>query len=298
ATLAVFQAATTRGDIVATDAAYHGTLRQLRELIPQWGRSVRFVDTTCLAAVEAALARPAALLLVETPSNPGMDISDIAALTSMCRDKGVMLACDNTFATPVLQSPLALGAGIVIHSATKYLGGHSDLLSGAVAGPASDWMEDIRRLRSAVGAAPSPFDCWLLQRSLPTLPYRVRAQSAAAMQIAQRLSDHPAVEAVLYPGLAAHPGHDIASRQMSSYGGMLSILVRGAAAEAMAVAAQVRIFTRATSLGGVESLIEHRASIEGPGTKTPDNLLRLSVGLEHPNDLIDDLERALAAAIR
>jgi cystathionine gamma-synthase len=296
ATLAVFQAAARRGDIVATDAAYHGTLRQLRELVPQWGAAVRFVDTTCLSKVSEALTQPAALLLVETPSNPKLDVSDIAALAGMARAKGVMLACDNTFATPVLQNPLALGAGLVIHSATKYLGGHSDLLSGAVAGPASEWMEEIRQLRGAVGAAPSPFDCWLLQRSLPTLPYRVRAQSAAALLIAEKLSEHPAVDAVLYPGLTGHPGHAIAKQQMSGFGGMLSILVRGGAAEAMAVAAQVRVFTRATSLGGVESLIEHRASIEGSGTKTPDNLLRLSIGLEHPQDLIEDLEAALSLA--
>jgi len=294
ATLAVFQAAAKRGDIIATDAAYHGTLRQLRDLVPQWGAVVRLIDTTCVSKVREALTQPAALLLVETPSNPKLDVSDIAALAGMARAKGVMLACDNTFATPVLQNPLALGAGLVIHSATKYLGGHSDLLSGAVAGPASEWMEEIRQLRGAVGAAPSPFDCWLLQRSLPTLPYRVRAQSAAALLIAEKLSGHPAVEAVLYPGLESHPGHAIARQQMSGFGGMLSILVRGGAVEAMAVAAQVRVFTRATSLGGVESLIEHRASIEGPGTRTPENLLRLSIGLEHPQDLIEDLEAALS----
>ena len=206
-----------------------------------------------------------------------------------------MLACDNTFATPVLQSPLELGADLVIHSGTKYLGGHSDLLSGAVAGRASAWMEQIRVLRGATGAAPSPFDCWLLQRSLPTLPLRVRTQSATALQIATRLTDHPALEAVLYPGLPGHRGHAIARAQMRGFGGMLSIRVRGDAAAAMGVAARVELFTRATSLGGVESLIEHRASIEGPGTKTPENLLRLSVGLEDAAELIDDLEAALSA---
>ncbi len=295
ATLAVFQTAAAQGDIIATDAAYHGTLRQLRELVPQLGARVRFVDTTSLDAVRAALSEPAALLFVETPSNPLLDISDIAALAGLAAARGTVLACDNTFATPVLQSPLELGADLVIHSGTKYLGGHSDLLSGAVAGRASTWMEQIRMLRSATGAAPSPFDCWLLQRSLPTLPLRVRKQSATALQIATRLTDHPALETVLYPGLPGHRGHAIARAQMRGFGGMLSIQVRGDAAAAMGVAARVELFTRATSLGGVESLIEHRASIEGPGTKTPQNLLRLSVGLEDAAELIDDLEAALSA---
>jgi len=295
ATLAVFQTAAARGDIVATDAAYHGTLRQLRELVPQLGARVRFVDTTSLDAVRDALAEPAALLFVETPSNPLLDISDIAALAELTSARGTVLACDNTFATPVLQSPLDLGADLVIHSGTKYLGGHSDLLSGAVAGRTSEWMEQIRVLRGATGAAPSPFDCWLLQRSLPTLPLRVRAQSATALQIANRLSGHPALETVLYPGLPGHRGHAIARAQMRGFGGMLSIQVRGDAAAAMGVAARVELFTRATSLGGVESLIEHRASIEGPATKTPQNLLRLSVGLEDAAELIGDLEAALSA---
>ncbi|MGD8976120.1 MAG: aminotransferase class I/II-fold pyridoxal phosphate-dependent enzyme [Gammaproteobacteria bacterium] len=295
ATLCVFQAAAALGDIVATDAAYHGTLRQLREIAPRFGARVRFVDTTSLDAVRESLAQPAALLFIETPSNPLLDISDIAALAEIAASRGATLACDNTFATPVLQNPLTLGADLVIHSATKYLGGHSDLLSGAVAGNAPEWMEPIRDLRGATGAAPSPFDCWLLQRSLPTLPLRVRAQSEAAMQIATSLIGHPALEAVLYPGLPGHPGHEIARRQMRGFGGMLSIQVRGDADTAMAVAARTRLFTRATSLGGVESLIEHRASIEGPGTRTPANLLRLSVGLEHPDELIDDLRSALEA---
>jgi cystathionine gamma-synthase len=295
ATLAVFQTAATRGRVLAARAAYHGTLRQLRELLPRWGGRVDFVDATSLDAVAAALGDDTALLFVETPSNPLLDVCDIAALAELAREHGALLACDNTFATPVLQNPLALGAGIVIHSATKYLGGHSDVLGGVVVGGAPDWMEEIHMLRGAAGAAPSPFDCWLLQRSLPTLPCRVRTQSDAALRIAAFLDGNPEVDAVYYPGLPAHPGHEVASRQMRGYGGMLSFQVAGDEARAMAVAAAVEIFTRATSLGGVESLIEHRASIEGPGSLAPDNLLRISVGLEHPDELIGDLEHALTA---
>lgn len=295
ATLAVFQAAAARGRILAANAAYHGTLRQLRELLPRWGATVEFVDVTSVSDVASALHDDTALVFVESPSNPLLDICDMTAIAELAASKGAALACDNTFATPVLQNPLALGADLVIHSATKYLGGHSDVLGGVVVGDDPGWMEEIRMLRGAAGAAPSPFDCWLLQRSLPTLPYRVRAQSDTALRIAGFLEGNPEVEAVYYPGLPNHPGHAIASRQMRGYGGMLSFLVAGDRSRAMQVAAGVDIFTRATSLGGVESLIEHRASIEGPGTLAPDNLLRVSVGLEHPDELIGDLEHALTA---
>lgn len=295
ATLAVFQVAAERGRILAADAAYHGTLRQLRELLPRWGATVEFVDVTSIDAVAAALCDDTALVFIETPSNPLLGICDIAALAELAASRRALLACDNTFATPVLQNPLAMGADLVIHSATKYLGGHSDVLGGIVAGNDPGWMEEIRVLRGATGAAPSPFDCWLLQRSLPTLPYRVRAQSDTALRIAGFLEGNPDVEAVYYPGLPHHPGHTVASRQMRGFGGVLSFLVAGDQSRAMDVAGAVDIFTRATSLGGVESLIEHRASIEGPGTLTPDNLLRVSVGLEHPDELIGDLEHALTA---
>jgi cystathionine gamma-synthase len=294
ATIALFQAASAHGRIVATDAAYHGTLRQLRELVPRWGGAVEFVDTTSSAAVEAALDDGVSLLFVETPSNPLLGISDIERLAELAAQHGATLACDNTFATPVLQKPIALGAGIVVHSTTKYIGGHSDVLGGVVAGNVGEMMDDIRHLRGAVGAAPSPFDCWLLQRSLPTLPYRVRAQSSSAAKIAESIAGHRRVTRVHYPGLRSHPRHDTAARQMMGFGGMLSIQIGGGREAAMGVAARVKLFTRATSLGGVESLIEHRASIEGPGTRTPEDLLRLSIGLEETGELIADLEQALA----
>jgi cystathionine gamma-synthase len=294
ATIALFQAASAHGRIVATDAAYHGTLRQLRELVPRWGGAVEFVDTTSVAAVEEALDDGVSLLFVETPSNPLLGISDIERLAKLAARHGATLACDNTFATPVLQTPIALGAGIVVHSTTKYIGGHSDVLGGVVAGIVGEMMDDIRHLRGAAGAAPSPFDCWLLQRSLPTLAYRVRAQSSSAAKIAETIAGHRRVTRVHYPGLRSHPQHDTAARQMSGFGGMLSIQVDGGHEAAMDVAARVTLFTRATSLGGVESLIEHRASIEGPGTRTPEDLLRLSIGLEETGELVADLEQALA----
>lgn len=294
ATLSLFQIATARGPIVATDSAYHGTLRQLRELVPTLGGEVRLIDTTSTADVQSVMDSSVALLFVETPSNPLLGVSDLGALAELARAHGAVLACDNTFATPVLQRPIAAGASLVVHSSTKYLGGHSDVMGGIVAGVAGEWMDELETLRSAAGAAPSPFDCWLLQRSLPTLPMRVRRQAASALSVAEYLAGHPRVSRVHYPGLESHPHNQLARRQMSAFGGMISFQVEGGREAAMGAAARVRLFTRGTSLGGVESLIEHRASIEGPGTRTPDDLLRLSIGLETDEELIADLDQALA----
>ena len=296
ATSALFQAASAKGDIVSSRAAYHGTLKQLAGLAELSGNEVRLVDTTATNEVGNALGKNVSLLFIETPGNPMMGISDIRALATMAAEHGITVACDNTFATPVLQNPLTMGADLVIHSATKYLGGHSDLMGGiAVGSDVGGWFEDLRTIRNTGGAVPSPFDCWLLLRSLPTLPVRVRTQSASAKLVANYCQSHPEIERVLYPGLATHEGHDIAARQMSGFGGMLSIQMRGGRDAAMTAAANVDLFTRATSLGGIESLIEHRASVEGPDTATPHNLLRLSIGLEHPDDLIADLAQALGA---
>jgi cystathionine gamma-synthase len=296
ATSALFQAASAKGDIVSSRAAYHGTLKQLAELAKLSGNEVRLVDTTATNEVGNALGENVSLLFIETPGNPMMGISDIRALAAMAAKHGITVACDNTFATPLLQNPLNMGADLVIHSATKYLGGHGDLMSGiAVGNDLGGWFEDLRTIRNTGGAVPSPFDCWLLLRSLPTLPVRVRTQSASAKLVANYCQSHPEIERALYPGLATHEGHDIAARQMSGFGGMLSIQLRGGRDAAMTAAANVDLFTRATSLGGIESLIEHRASVEGPDTATPHNLLRLSIGLEHPDDLIADLAQALGA---
>jgi cystathionine gamma-synthase len=206
-----------------------------------------------------------------------------------------MTVCDGTFATPVLQRPLELGIDLVAHSTTKYISGHSDVIGGALITLYPSYLfERARQTQKYGGAVPSPFDCWLTLRGLDTLPYRVRAQAENAMRVARHLQHHAAVEVVHYPGLEEHPGHRIAAQQMSAFGGMLSFQVRGGREEAMAAVARCRLFIRATSLGGAHSLVEHRASVEGPGSKTPQNLIRLSIGLEHTDDLIEDLNQALA----
>lgn len=295
ATMAVLQALDPGDHVVAPTDAYHGTPKLLRELFARWGLESSFVDMRDARAVAGAIRPRTRLVWVETPSNPLLAVTDIAAVAAMARDAGALLACDNTWATPASQRPLALGADLVMHSTTKYLGGHSDVLGGAViAREDGELFQRIRLVQGAGGAVPSPFDCWLVLRGIRTLPWRMRAHTANARAVAEFLERHEAVEVVHYPGLPSHPGHDIAARQMHLSGGMVSVQVRGGRDRAMAVAARTRIFTRATSLGGVESLIEHRASVEGPETRTPENLLRLSVGLENPDDLIDDLQQALA----
>lgn len=298
ATHAAFALAAPGGRIVCGADCYHGTARQLRELVPRWNVDVEFVDTADLAAVEAALGRRTNLLWFETPTNPMLRVSDIAALVELGHAHGALVGCDNTFASPALQRPLALGADFVMHSSTKYLGGHGDVLGGLVVVRQADaHLAAIRDYQSAAGAVPSPFDCWLVLRSLPTLALRVRQQSASALAVAQFLhADRARVARVHYAGLSSHPGHAVAARQMQGgFGGVLSFEVPGGRERAMAVAARVELFTRATSLGGVESLIEHRASMEGPHTTTPAGLLRLSIGLEHSDDLVADLDRALDA---
>jgi cystathionine gamma-synthase len=296
ATMAVFAQCKQGSRIVCASDCYHGTSKQLREIVSGWGVETVFVDTTDLTAVERALGDGASLLWFETPSNPLLKVSDIAALARLAHARGALLGCDNTFASPILQQPFTLGADLVMHSTTKYLGGHSDVIGGIVVGRAGlGTLAGVRDYQGTAGGVPSPFECWLLLRSLPTLPYRVRAQSANALAVAEFLHAHARVEQVYYPGLASHAGHAIAARQMhGGFGGMMSIQVPGGAEQALAVAAKVKIFTRATSLGGVESLIEHRASMEGPHSRTPPNLLRLSIGLEHAADLIEDLDPALA----
>lgn len=300
ACLAVLHAVGAGGHVLATEDCYHGTLRQLRELLPGMGVESSLVDTTDLDAVRAALRKNTRLLWVETPSNPLLRLSDIAALSALAHENSCKIACDNTFATPIFQRPLGLGADYSVHSSTKYISGHSDIVGGVVIAARDDeYFARIRRWQSKGGAVPSAFDCWLQLRSLNTLPLRVRQQASNAERIAEFLQQHERVTAVHYPGIASHPGHALARRQMSAdgtarSGGVLSFEVEGGEPAAMAVAAHVQLFIRATSLGGVESLIEHRASVEGPDSKAPPGLLRLAVGIEHADDLIDDLGQALA----
>src|SRR5438093_8444966 len=294
ATSAILLALEPGDHVVAPMDAYHGTSRLLRETFARWKLGTTFVDMTDVDAVRAAMRANTRLVWVETPSNPLWKITDITAVGEIARRAGAVYVCDNTTATPVLQSPLKLGADLVLHATTKYLGGHGDVLGGAVVTRARDeFFERIRAVQASGGAVPSPFDCWLVRRGIRTLPYRVRAHSENALRVATFLHSHARVEAVHYPGLASHPAHDVARRQMTAFGGMLSVQVKGDRARAMDVAAKLRVFTRATSFGGTECLGEHRASIDGAGTRTPENLLRLSIGLEHPDDLIEDLHQAL-----
>jgi cystathionine gamma-synthase len=243
----------------------------------------------------AAVKAGARLVWIETPSNPMLNITDIEAVVAMAHEQGALVCCDNTFATPVWQRPFEMGADLVMHSSTKYFGGHSDVMGGVVITRESGEIADqLRAYQGVAGAVPSPFDCWLIRRSLTTLACRVRAQTATAAQLASFLAEHKAVERVFYPGLSSHRNHAIARQQMKGgFGAMLSFCVRGGREAAFAVAARLKMFSRATSLGGVESLIEHRQSVEGLHTVTPPNLLRVSVGLEHSDDLIADLEQAL-----
>jgi len=267
----------------------------VREIMVPWGLTSSVVDMTNPEAVRTAVRPNTRLIWVETPSNPLLKVSDIAAIAAIAHAAGARCAVDNTWATPVLQRPLDLGADLVLHATTKYLGGHSDVLGGAVVARTGDaFFERIRFIQGNGGAVPSPFDCWLVLRGIQTLAYRMRGHVANAGRVAQFLSEHPRIERVHYPGLESHSGHVVAARQMHGFGGMLSIEMRGGEAEAIGLAACVKLFTRATSLGGIESLIEHRASVEGPESRTPPSLLRLSIGLEHPDDLIADLEQALA----
>jgi cystathionine gamma-synthase len=294
ASMAAFSLLRPGDHVVVPTECYYGTLRQLRLLVETMGVDVTQADTSDLDALRAACTPTTRMLWIETPSNPRLRIADITGAAEMARARGALLACDSTFATPVLQQPLALGADVVMHSTTKFLAGHSDVTGGALAvREAGDVLDRLREYQHQAGAVPAPFDCWMIRRSIMTLPLRVRAQSATALQVARFLAQHPGVDAVHYPGLESHPGHAVAVRQMAGFGSMLSFEVPGGAPAAMRVAGRVRLFTRATSLGSVESLIEHRASIEGPQTTTPDGLLRLSIGLEHPDDLIADLAQAL-----
>lgn len=301
AATAVFLALEPGAHVLVPEVMYWGLRAWLLTDARAFGLAVETVDASRPEAIAAAL-RPGATRLVwlETPANPLWTITDIAAVAAGAHAAGALVAVDSTCATPVFTRPLALGADLVMHAATKYLNGHSDVVAGALAAAREDdlWAR-IRRVRTMLGQILGPFETHLLIRGMRTLDLRVRTAAAGAMELALRLSNHPAIAAVLYPGLPSHPGHAIAARQMQGgFGAMLSIRPNGGEAAAIATAARVRLWKRATSLGGVESLIEHRGSIEGPGSPCPLDLLRLSVGIEDVEDLYADLDQALRAAGR
>jgi len=293
ATMSIFQTLAPGDHVLAHIDAYYGTSRLLREIFLRWDLDVNFIDMSDLSAVKNALRSKTKLAWMETPSNPLLKIVDLAAVAEIVHDAAALCVCDNTWA-PIIQRPFDLGADLILHSTTKYFGGHCDVLGGLVGTKTdNDFFQHIRSIQYSGGAVPSPFDCWLILRGMRTLPWRMRAHSENGMKVAEFLAQHRKVARVHYPGLRSHPGHEIAGRQMSMFGGMLSFEVKDGRDAAMSAAARTKIFTRATSLGGVESLIEHRASIEGAGTSSPEGLLRLSIGLENADDLIEDLDQAL-----
>ncbi len=297
AAAAVFQTLPVGAHVIAPNVMYWGLRRWLTAEMARGALAVDFVDATALDELRRAM-RPGhtRLVWIETPANPLWSIADIAGAAEIAHEAAALLAVDSTAATPVLTRPLALGADIVMHSATKYLNGHSDVIAGSLTTAAADpFWDRLVMARSGGGAILGSLEAYLLLRGLRTLYPRVERACRSAQRIAEHMAAHPKILAVLYPGLASHPGHEIAARQMAGgFGGMLSIRVKGGEAAAIAAAARLQLWKRATSLGGVESLVEHRASVEGAGSPAPPDLLRLSVGIEDPDDLIADLDAALA----
>jgi cystathionine gamma-synthase len=283
--------------IAIPDDCYTGVRLLASEFLPARGIEATTLDMADSEAVRAACAKGLDLLWLETPSNPLMKVCDIAALAGIAHAQGALVVCDNTFASPALQRPLALGADIVMHSTTKYFGGHSDVLGGALAfARADETFQRVAHRLHVTGAVLAPFSAWLTLRGCRSLPARMAMHCANARRVADFLAAQPQVRQVNYPGLATHPGHAVAAGQMRDFGGMLSVQLHGGRDAALAMAGALRLFTNATSLGGCESLVEHRASVEGNHPTSPQDLLRISVGLEHPDDLVSDLEQALRAA--
>jgi cystathionine gamma-synthase len=292
---ALFQGLEPGDHILAPQDIYYGFTQVLQTVFGKWPLEVSYVEMTDLDAVRAVVRPNTRLVWVETPSNPLLRITDLKGIAEIARKANAISICDGTFTTPLLQRPFLHGIDMVMHSTTKYISGHSDVVGGALVTRFDNYLfERVRNAQRYGGAVPSPFDCWLTLRGVSTLPCRMRAHLENARAVAAFLSAHSAVELVHYPGLPSHPGHELARSQMDGFGGMLSFEIRGRREQAMAVVAALRLFTRATSLGGPHSFAEHRASIEGPRTRTPQNLIRLSIGLENPEDLIADLAQALA----
>ncbi|GAA0938982.1 cystathionine gamma-synthase [Pseudonocardia zijingensis] len=287
--------------LVIPHDAYGGTFRLVDKVLAQWGVEYTPVDLGDVDALRAALRPTTRVVWCETPTNPLLGIADIAAVADVTRTAGARLVVDNTFASPYLQQPLALGADVVLHSTTKYVGGHSDVVGGALVTSDDEIADALRFTQNAVGSVPGPFDAWLTLRGVKTLAVRMERHSDNAERVAELLAAHPAVTRVYYPGRAEHPGHEVAAKQMRRFGGMVSFTVAGGREAALRVCAATEIFTLAESLGGVESLIEHpgamtHASVAGSALEVPDDLVRLSVGIEDVEDLVEDLRQALDAA--
>lgn len=293
ASSAVLQTLSPGSHVIFSEDLYYAIRTLARDFLPHWGIESTAVDLGDPRALRHALRPNTKLVWVETPSNPLLKVFDIAALAETAHGAGADLVVDNTFATPALQRPIGLGADVVVHSTTKYCGGHSDVQGGCVVTRSRELFDKLAQVREILGAVGSPFNSWLVLRGLRSLPCRMERHSSNAAAVAAALAASPRVDSVYYPGLASHPGHEIAERQMTGFGGMVSFLVAGGRQNALRVASSVKLFVNATSLGGVESLLEHRASSEGKDSTSPENLLRLSVGLEHPDDLIEDLVQAL-----
>jgi cystathionine gamma-synthase len=296
ASMGVFQSLAPGDHVLLHRDVYYGVRELMQGFFAKWGLQHTLVDMREAAAIEGALRPETKMFWVETPTNPLIEVVDIAQVAEAATSAGALLVCENTFATPVLQSPFELGADMVVHSLTKYISGHSDAMGGSVTVKGHPELRTrIRDFQHTGGAILSPFDCWLILRGVQTLVPRVRLHCSNARAVAGFLSKHRNVTRVRYPGLPDDPGYDIARHQMRDFGGMLSFEIDGGRAEAFAVTARLKLIIRATSLGGAHSLIEHRASIEGPTTRAPEGLLRLSVGLEDAADLIADLDQALQA---
>ncbi|WHT18697.1 cystathionine gamma-synthase [Crossiella sp. CA-258035] len=299
ATDAVLRSVLRPGDhLVIPDDAYGGTFRLVDKVLSQWGIEHTPVPLSDVDAVRAAIRPSTKVIWVETPTNPLLNIADIAALASLAQTAGAKLVVDNTFASPYLQNPLEFGADVVLHSTTKYIGGHSDVVGGALVTDDDELAEKFAFIQNGAGAVPGPFDAWLTLRGLKTLAVRMEKHSDNAELVTQALLDHPKVGAVLYPGLSDHPGHHVAAKQMRRFGGMVSFTVTGGEQAALDVCARTRLFTLAESLGGVESLIEHpgkmtHASTAGSLLQVPSDLVRVSVGIEDGADLVADLLQAL-----
>lgn len=295
---AVFQTLSHGDHVLIPNDVYFGTRKLMWEFSERWGLEIDFVDMTNLEVVEAAAKKNTRMIWIETPSNPQMYITDVEAMVKWAADRSAVVAVDNTWPTPFNMNPIDFGVDLVIHSTTKYLGGHSDLIGGAViAKESGPLMDRVRSVQVVQGGVPSPFDAWMLCRSIRSFPYRMRAHNENASQLAAFMTHLPGIEEVFYPGLVSHPGHKIAKTQMRAFGGMISFLVSAGEPAAKKMVASSRIIKAATSLGGIESIWEHRKSTEGPLSQTPDNLIRLSVGLEHIDDLKLDLQQALESSL-